>query len=154
MKLTDAKYMTWGKTVIDSAGKEYKLVGDMDETTGDVEAVSLDLYRRWELLRTWLQNGVAERDGKVKEYKAEMKVMVATLKCENIVPTDKVKFITPHYDTLFEVANLGNVRFNGEVKRVIFLDGYHFIFEGGSGFHICQFAELAEEYGWKVEPVQ
>ena len=105
-------------------------------------------------MRTWLQNGVAERDGKVKEYKTEMKVMVATLKCENIVPTDKVKFITPHYDTLFEVANLGNVRFNGEVKRVIFLDGYHFIFEGGSGFHICQFSELAEEYGWKVEPVQ
>ena len=32
MKLTDAKYMTWGKTVIDSTGKEYKLVGDMDET--------------------------------------------------------------------------------------------------------------------------
>lgn len=153
-----AQYMTWGKKVESTdSGEQYKLIGEMDESTGSVEAVSLKNYRRWELLRAWLKNGVAERDGKTEEYQNEMNNMVDILNCENIVPIDKVRFITPHYDTLFEVANLEKVSFNDTIKRVVYLDECHFTFEDGAGmygcFHICQFAELAEQNGWTVKPI-
>ena len=68
-----------------------------------------------------------------------------------------IRFIDPHYHELFRMLDGGQVRLTyRDGKSVIricrYIDDYHA--EIGSNFyHICEFAEMCEQSGIKVEPV-
>lgn len=144
------KYMKRGKDVESSyTGEVYKLVQDMEESQSTVLAVNMENWRRYELLKTWSRNHV----GVTEEQEAEMRGYEETLDIKAVVPHNSIRFITPAYETKFEVKDLGNVVVNGDVRRVVYLDPYHFSFVGGMGYHICEFAELCERNGIEVKPV-
>lgn len=81
----------------------------------------------------------------------------------------QIRFIDTQYNTLFKVENGGKIKItdsqgNETIKRVIYLDDYHFKFEDGSTFdmditfgrtviHICQWAEFCEAEGFDCEPI-
>ena len=72
-----------------------------------------------------------------------------------------IRFITPSYKELFRVADGDKVRIvdgNGESRdrTVRFIDDYHMELDGSVGgnlYHICEFAEIMENNGSKVEPI-
>lgn len=152
-----AKYMKWGKEVKNSyTDAVYKLVENMDESKETVKAVNMDNWRRYELLRAWSRNhvGVSEEEAK------EMKGYEEELKIADIVPNNKVRFITSDYKTKFEVKDLSTVSVNRTMARVAYLDECHFTFVDkintnlyGGCFHICQFAEICEQNGIEVKAI-
>ena len=154
-----AKYMTYGKKVKSSwTENEFKLVEDMDKNKDFVKAVSLDNLNRYMLLKAWVSNWDANlcgfRDrfvGNIEECRIEKESYVEELKISDIEPIDKIRFITPDYETKFEVLNLTNVLVNGKSKKVAYIDECHFAFVGDSCFHICEYAEICERNGLEVE---
>lgn len=155
------KHMTYGKRVKDHDGTAYMLLEDADKTGANPEvyAVREENLRRYELLRAWRQNW--DRDPRFRERFTHNidECMVEFFSLRELIdltamePADKIRFITTDYKTLFEVNNLDFVKVNGEEKRAIFLDSHHFKFENGWFYHICEFAEMCERHGAKVEPV-
>ena len=166
-----AKYMKWGKTVESNwTGEVFKLIEDMGD--GDtVKAVSLTNWRRYDLLKAWIRNWESnscgfrerfEKDGKnIEDCKTEKQGYEEELKISEITPHDKIRFITPSYETKFEVADLSLVSVNGTAARVAYIDEYHFTFADkinvnlyGGCFHICQFAEICEKENIEVKPIE
>lgn len=155
------KHMTYGKRVADREGVGYMLLEDADKTgaVSEVFAVREVNLRRYELLRAWRQNW--DRDPKFRERFThniedcikEFFSLRELIDLSAMEPTDKIRFITSDYKTLFNVNNLDYVKVNGEDRRVIFLDNHHFKFEGGMSYHICEFAEICERHSVQVEPV-
>ena len=160
------KYMRYGKLVeSDWTGETYKLLDDMDESKEFVKAVNTSDLRRFDLLSAWVRNWDSDSSGFRKRFeengedieavRAERESFITELKCDNVSTADKVRFITPNYENLFEVKNLGKVLVNGKAKPVYYIDECHFGFiEHGCIYHICELAELAERNGIKVEPLQ
>ena len=75
---------------------------------------------------------------------------------------DKIRFITPHYDLLFEVENNGIVLYKGQKRKVVADDSpvYHFHFADVETnkstswtAHICEFAERVNASGREVVPL-
>lgn len=67
-----------------------------------------------------------------------------------------IRFITPEYKELFRLKDGGNIKItysDGEVatKRCRYIDEYHAEI-GSNLYHICEFAELMQKNGNKVEP--
>ena len=154
-----AKYMRYGKKVeYGPAGIIYNLVQDMptDGNARSVLAVREDKWERYSLLKTWSGNHV----GLTEDEQKEMSGYVESLEIEAVTPGNTIRFITSDYQTKFRVMDLTQIRVNGEVARVAYLDEHHFTFVDafavnlwGGCFHICQFAELCEAEGIEVEPV-
>lgn len=155
------QYMNYGR-IVRYSDTEYRLIQDMDEAeNGNVKAIRLNDYRRYDLLRAWSRNHV----GLTEEQRQEMDSLVCFIPCDECVPTDKIRFIDPNYNTLFTVTNGDTVRVNGSEYEVYALDegAYHIALIDKDGhnaanvyggcFHICQFAEIAEKNNWNVEPV-
>ena len=68
-----------------------------------------------------------------------------------------VRFIDPHYKELFRMPDGGQVRLTyrdgkSVVRTCRYIDDYHAEI-GSSLYHICEFAEMCEQSGIKVEPV-
>lgn len=68
-----------------------------------------------------------------------------------------VRFIDPHYHELFRMPDGGQVRLTyrdgkSVVRTCRYVDDYHAEI-GSNLYHICEFAEMAEQSGIKVEPV-
>ena len=68
-----------------------------------------------------------------------------------------VRFIDPHYNELFRMPDGGQVRLTyrdgkSVVRTCRYIDDYHAEI-GSSLYHICEFAEMCEQSGIKVEPV-
>lgn len=164
-----AKYMTWGK-IVESlhTGTTFKLIEDMDKKKDTVRAVSMENWKRYDLLKAWIRNydqavwgfrdkySQKDADG----WKAEKQSYEVELKIDCIKPCNKIRFITPDYKTKFEVENLSLISVNGKAARVAYLDETHFTFVDtvsmnlyGGCFHICQFAELCERDGIEVKPL-
>ena len=63
----------------------------------------------------------------------------------------EIRFITPEYKELFRIPDGGNILFcKGKTKKRLicrYLDDYHFKIEGGSVYHICEFAEKVKAQG-------
>lgn len=72
-----------------------------------------------------------------------------------------ISFITPDYQEKFRVADGEKIRIigaDGNFRDRIcrYIDDYHFETEGGFGgtlYHICEFAELCEQTGSRVIPL-
>ncbi len=161
MNVEYAKYMRYGKTVKDNrTSEEYVLLSGVDEKTNTVYGVGVGNKARLDLLSAWIGNweknylNFRERwQGDVDQCRAERESYIISLPVADIEPCNRVRFITPNYDTLFEVTDFDTVKVNGEVRRVYSLDDYHFGFVGGAVFHICEFAELCQRNGLSVEPI-
>ena len=159
-----SKYMRFGKLVKSLLTAEvYKLIEDMDENKDTVQAVNINDWERYRLLLAWEQNykqsedfreRFAKQGERIEDCEAERKGYIIDLAIANISPCNKVRFIDTHYNTKFIVEDLKNVIFNGKVKRVIYYDDYHFSFEDGRVFHICEFAELCEKNNIEVFPIE
>lgn len=131
------------------SGEEYTLLDEYDgrETLKAVKKTDCDEYTT---RRAWLQNHV----GSEAENRQVMESLEFLLPADEIVPSDKVRFITSKYETLFEVMNFGFIRENGKIKQVYFMDPYHFAFvDSGVCWHICQYAEACERVGHKRDKV-
>ncbi|MBR0302259.1 MAG: hypothetical protein IJQ80_00250 [Clostridia bacterium] len=68
-----------------------------------------------------------------------------------------IRFIDPHYNELFRMPDGGQVRLTyrdgkSVVRTSRYIDDYHAEI-GSSLYHICEFAEMCEQSGIKVEPV-
>lgn len=68
-----------------------------------------------------------------------------------------IRFIDPHYHELFRMPDGGQVRLTyrdgkSVVRTCRYVDDYHAEI-GSNLYHICEFAEMAEQSGIKVEPV-
>ena len=68
-----------------------------------------------------------------------------------------IRFIDPHYHELFRMPDGGQVRLTyrdgkSVVRTCRYVDEYHAEI-GSNLYHICEFAEMAEQSGIKVEPV-
>ena len=68
-----------------------------------------------------------------------------------------IRFINPHYKELFRIPDGGKIRIlraDGEkvVKFCRYIDDYH-TEVGDRLYHICEFAEIMENNGSKVEPI-
>ena len=68
-----------------------------------------------------------------------------------------IRFIDPHYHELFRMPDGGQVRLTyrdgkSVVRTCRYIDDYHAEI-GSSLYHICEFAEMCEQSGIKVEPV-
>lgn len=155
-----AKYMKWGRKVKSSwTGDTFKLVEDMDESKPTVLAVNESNVQRYDTLRAWLRNWENDESfrkrftGSIEDCRLEKASYEESLKVSDITPNDIVRFITPQYETMFSVTNLSNVKVDGKIRRVIYVDDYHFMFEAGSAFHICQYAEICKQNGTKVEMI-
>jgi hypothetical protein len=66
-----------------------------------------------------------------------------------------IRFIDPNYNELFQLPDGGKIRTiypDGEevIRTCRYIDGTHFSDHAGT-YHICQFAELIEKLGCKVE---
>lgn len=133
-------------------GEEYKLVEDLKEE-GETKAVKTKDYSRYLELTAKETSNLSEIE------KIELERMIVPIRYTGIEPADVVRFIDPHYNTLFKVKNLGKILLDGQEKRVVYIDDYHFTFctEGTNPYgclHICQFAEMVEKNGIKLEPVK
>ncbi|BAL01857.1 hypothetical protein OBV_p-00020 (plasmid) [Oscillibacter valericigenes Sjm18-20] len=163
-----AKYMRCGKHVLSQVTEQkYSLIEDMNAEKETVRAVSMDNWKRYQLLRAWVQNydhlaGFKERfTGDIEECKSEMRGYETELRVDSVSPCDKIRFITSDYKEKFKVTDLSNILINGKVARVAYLDEYHFTFVDtvstrlyGGCFHICQFAEICEKNRVSVEPIK
>ena len=168
MEKTFVRHMTWGKQVKSSTGVIYKLVESMDESKESVKAVSMDNWGRYDLLKAWVRNweqnsmGFRERfTENIEDCRTEMQSYEEEVKIADIVPHDIIRFITPNYQTKFEVKKLTKVLVNGKAATVAYMDECHFTFADtigmnlyGGCFHICQFAELCEKNGIEVNPIE
>ena len=160
------KFMRYGKLVeSDWTGETFKLLDDMDENMEFIKAVNTSNLRRFDLLSAWVRNWDSDSNGFRKRFeengqdieavRAERESLITEVRCDDVSTADKVRFITPNYENRFEVKNLGKVLVNGKVRQVYFIDECHFGFvENGCIYHICEFAELAERNGIKVEPLK
>ena len=68
-----------------------------------------------------------------------------------------IRFIDPHYHELFRMPDGGQVRLTyrdgkSVVRTCRYVDNYHAEI-GSNLYHICEFAEMCEQSGIKVEPV-
>lgn len=165
-----AKYMTWGKLVESMhTGSVYKLIEDMDKKKDVVRAVSMENWKRYELLKAWIRNydqaASGFRDKFSQEdaagWKEEKQGYEVELKIDYVKPCDRIRFITPDYNVRFEAVNLSLISVNGKAARVFYLDETHFGFVDtfsvnlyGGCFHICQFAELCERNDIEVKPLE
>ena len=159
-----SRYMRFGKLVKSLLTAEvYRLIEDMDENKDTVQAVNVNDWRRYDLLAAWERNykndkdfreRFAKRGENIEDCKTEREGYVTELQISNIKPHNKIRFIDTNYNTKFLVEDLQNVIFNGKSKRVIYYDDYHFSFEDGRVFHICEFAELCEKNNIEVFPVE
>ena len=159
--------MRYGKTVKHTpSGKVFVLVEAMDENKDAVAAVSRENESRYNLLGAWIRNwehdysGFRERfSGDIEECRKERQGYIESLKISEVEPNDNVRFITPDYDTKFVAKDLSMVSVNGTLRRVVYYDEYHFAFANeknylGSGWvHICEYAELCENNGTVVSPL-
>lgn len=159
-----SKYMKWGKTVESSwTGETFKLVEDMKTDKPTVLTVKMSNWSRYDMLKAWLRNWEHDNNfrerftGNIEECRQEKTSYEEELKVSDITPSNLVRFITPNYETLFSVKDLSKVKVNGKIERVVYLDETHFTFAEGKSFygcfHICQFAEICQQNGTKVEPV-
>lgn len=162
-----AKYMKYGKTVKSRlTGKTFKLVEDMDEKKSTVEVVNIENKARYDLLGAWIRNweqnccGFRERfEGNIEDCRKERQSYVEKVKISDVEPNDVIRFITPGYETKFEVKDLSVVSVGGKLARVVYVDDYHFSFAycdmsiWCGCFHICQYAELCERNGIEVKPI-
>ncbi len=72
----------------------------------------------------------------------------------------EIRFITPNYVELFRIPDGGEIRITyppGDGRGTVtaqckYHDEMHFDIVGGTVYHICQFAEIMERVGAKVEP--
>ena len=134
--------------------EEYKLVENRLKVKGKTKAVKTKDYSRYLELLSKKKNGNMSEDEKI-----ELERMIVPIRYTDIEPADVVRFIDPQYNTLFKVKNLGKILMDGRELRVAYVDDYHFSFctEGSDPYgclHICEFAELVEKNGIKLEPVK
>ena len=160
------KFMKWGRQVESCyTGIKYKIIEDMSEDKETVMAVSVENWRRYELLKAWESNweryqSFRDRfDGDIEDCIAERKGYEVSLQIDSVKPIDEVRFIDPNYATRFTVKNFGSVKVNGELRKVFYIDPSHFGFitknnEEGSVFHVCEFAELCDRKGIDVQKVE
>jgi len=164
-----AGYMRCGKLVKTmDTGEVFKLVADMDENKDIVRAVSFSNLRRFELLtawdKNWEQNSYGFRDHfteNIEDCRIERQNYIEELNIADLFPHNTIRFITPNYETKFEVRDLSCVSVNGVAARATYIDEYHFTFVDkintsfyGGCFHICQFAEICEREGVEVKEIE
>ena len=152
MKAEFVRYMRLGKRVA-VGGEKYILVRDAKAGDAELQAVNQKNYRRYDLLRAWSRNHV----GVTLEQGAEMKGYIELLPVANCTPDNDVRIMDGNWDERFRIKDLTDILFNGEKRRVNWLDDYHFDFVGHPTiygcFHIFQFGELTERCGWDVEQI-
>jgi len=158
MEKNYARFMKWGKLVKFPSGETFILIENMDNGSDFVKAVNMDNWRQYELLKAWISNyesnsmGFRKRfTGNIEDCKTEMAGYETKLQISGLEPANKIRFITSDYKTRFEITDFDSVLVNGEPRRAIFLDEYHFQFENGSCYHICQWAEICEKNGIEVK---
>ena len=166
MKKEYRRFMRWGSLVKNSrTGEMYKTIEAMDENKENVMAVPVEHFKRWELLRAWERNwkqDLAFRDrfgDNIESCIDERRGYEVSLLIEEITPEDKIRFITPDYQTKFTVKNFGQIMVNGKARKVFYLGECHFGFltdRDGEGdiFHICEFAEICEGNAVHVEKIE
>jgi len=159
MEKNFARFMRWGKLVTNSALEKFKLIENMGEND-TIKAVNMDNWQRYDLLRAWIRNyesnsmGFRDRfTGNIEDCKIEMQSYETELRITGIKPANKIRFITSDYKTKFEITDFDSVLVNGEPRRAIYLDEYHFQFEKGSCYHICQWAEMCEKNAIEVKQI-
>lgn len=92
------------------------------------------------------------------DYNVYIYVYVADWLDKHMKEAEKgVRFIDPHYNELFRMPDGGQVRSTyrdgkSVVRTCRYIDDYHAEI-GNSLYHICEFAEMCEQSGIKVEPV-
>lgn len=92
------------------------------------------------------------------DYNVYIYVYVADWLDKHMNEAEKgVRFIDPHYNELFRMPDGGQVRLTyrdgkSVVRTCRYIDDYHAEI-GSSLYHICEFAEMCEQSGIKVEPV-
>ena len=70
-----------------------------------------------------------------------------------------IRFITPHYEELFRIHDGGKIRItwrDGQTTRdgtCRYIDEYHMETSSRKLYHICEFAEIAENRGATVTPL-
>ena len=171
-----AKHMKWGKYVKNPATNQtYKLIEDMNSEKETVRVVNLSNWERYRCLGAWIQNYESNcfnfRDrhnaDDVEKWKAERLTYEEEQNIADVIPQNRIPFITPDYKKLFTVTELDIVEFvtsDGETeqRRVIAddceTDGFnacHFHFEGYSHcWHVCEFASKVNPSGDKVRPIK
>ena len=106
------KFMRYGKLVeSDWTGETFKLLDDMDENMEFIKAVNTSNLRRFDLLSAWVRNWDSDSSGFRKRFeengqdieavRAERESLITEVKCDDVSTADKVRFITPNYETLF-----------------------------------------------------
>ncbi len=92
------------------------------------------------------------------DYNVYIYVYVADWLDKHLLEAERgVRFIDPHYNELFRMPDGGQVRLTyrdgkSVVRTCRYIDDYHAEI-GSSLYHICEFAEMCEQSGIKVEPV-
>ena len=92
------------------------------------------------------------------DYNVYIYVYVADWLDKHMKEAEKgVRFIDPHYNELFRMPDGGQVRLTyrdgkSVVRTCRYIDDYHAEI-GSSLYHICEFAEMFEQSGIKIEPV-
>lgn len=92
------------------------------------------------------------------DYNVYIYVYVADWLDKHLLEAERgVRFIDPHYKELFRMPDGGQVRLTycdgkSVVRTCRYIDDYHAEI-GSSLYHICEFAEMCEQSGIKVEPV-
>lgn len=169
MNMECAKFMRYGKLVVsEHTGETYKLIEDMDSAKECVSVVNMNDWARYELLIAWERNWESNCSGfrecftsNIEDCKLERQGYEQNLKCADILPKNEVRFIRLDYKPKFIVQDLSFVSVDGTIARVAYIDECHFTFVDkiamnfyGGCFHICQFAEICENNGIEVKPVE
>ena len=154
-----AKYMTYGKKVACSwTCVIFSLIENMDGNKETVRAVNLKNLRQYQMLNAWSRNwdndskfrerfsaGIEKGEhGTIEDCREKRKSYEVELKISDITAKDKIRFITPNYDTKFEVDNLCDhpsnttcPRYSSDEMETIWKSVIHFV-QGQQLLHLCE----------------
>lgn len=150
------KAVRFGHEFKDTDGNEYIVIEYPEREYDFLKCVKSENYERWHLLRAWRNNGVHKDTPEWESDDAERASYELAMFADDLIPIDKIRFITPYYKDRFTVISGGKILFNGKEKRVVYIDATHFYLVGKcwDSYHICQFAEICERNNITVEPVK
>ena len=119
-------------------GTEYTLLDDYDgrDQLRAVKRENADEY--FERRKEWLGNKESDRTA--------LEELEVLLPADSIEPSDKIRFVTTTYDTLFEIPNFGFIKDQGQRRQAYYMGTNHFAFVGsGRCWHIAEYAEFCEK---------
>ncbi|AOY74734.1 pentapeptide repeat-containing protein [Clostridium formicaceticum] len=147
--LTDARmrYVLFETSVLYQTEFQHALMDNIHFQNVEAENITTDFSTV-----TMTMTGARNKD--IQNYRNQILWALHVNQDEIDRAIKKVRFIRSNYETIFEVNDGDMVLIDGQLRKVNYMDEYHFNFDGGKCYHIWEFAEKVNPQGNRVLPAQ